>query len=78
MLRSFIRDSHPCLLQQQVPRGLGEPPSSRTSPDPLGLQDQECPLGEWAEPHAVETDEALGDRPRGRASCRGEGQVVTA
>lgn len=37
--------------------------------DALGLQDQERPLGERAEPHAVDANQALGDRPRGRATC---------
>lgn len=47
-------------------------------PDSLGLQDQECSLGEWAEPHAVDADQALGDRSWGRASCGGGAEAVTA
>ena len=44
-------------------------PLPRSSPDTLGRQDQASPLGIRAEPHAVDTDQALGDGPRGGASC---------
>lgn len=73
-----IRGSHPAAPQQLVPGRLGKRPLPGSSPNSLGLQDQERPLGERAEPHAVDADQALGDRPRGRASCGGDEAVVTA
>lgn len=70
------------------PRGVPPPPpaappaplgagSAGFSPDALGLQDEARPLGERAEPHAIDADQALGDRPWGRASCRGQADAVT-
>lgn len=64
---------------QQLVLGLrGELLLPWFSPDSLGIQDQESPLGERTESHAVDTDQALGDRPRGRTSCWEEGEAVTA
>lgn len=67
--RGPIRDSHPRLPQPAAPAGF--------SPDSLGLQDEARPLGERAEPHAIDADQALGDRPWGRAPCRGQAEAVT-
>lgn len=53
-------------------------PAPRSSPDSLGLQDQQGPPCVWTEPHAVDADLALRDRPRGRATCGGEERTVTA
>lgn len=48
------------------------------SPDAFGPEDKARPVRKGAEPHAVDADQALGDRPRGRASCGGDAAVVTA
>lgn len=47
-------------------------------PDSLSLQNQECPLGVRAEPHAVDADQTLRDGSRGRASCGGDAEALTA
>lgn len=65
-----IEDFRPLFPQLLVPGWLRERPAPSSSPNSLGLQDQERPLGERAEPHAVDANQALGDLPRGRASCR--------
>lgn len=44
-------------------------PAGEASPDALGAEDKTRPLGERAEPHAVQPDQALGHGPRGRAAC---------
>jgi len=40
------------------------------SPDAFGLEDQACPVRVGAEPHAVDSDHTLRDRPWGTASYR--------
>lgn len=78
--RGPVRDSRPPLPApgpQPLPHRSGAA-SAGFSPDSLGLQDEARPLGERAEPHAIDADQALGDRPWGRASCRGQADAVTA
>lgn len=47
--------------------------ASGFSPDAFGPEDKARPVRVGAEPHAVDTDQALWDRPRGEASCGGRG-----